>query len=107
MYGVMSFSVAQRTREVGIRMALGARGSQAVQMVMRSGMEVVIVAVMVGDRGCARGGAISGVAAVQRGRVGSGDDVHGAVDPRVGGVGGVLVAGEAGGAGGSGEYVEE
>ena len=56
VYGVMSFSVAQRTREVGIRMALGARGVQAVQMVMRSGLEVVIVAVALGVAGALAAG---------------------------------------------------
>jgi predicted permease len=56
VYGVMSFSVAQRTREVGIRMALGARGVQAVRMVMRSGLEVVIVAVAVGIAGALAAG---------------------------------------------------
>jgi putative ABC transport system permease protein len=56
VYGVMSFSVAQRTHEVGIRMALGARGSQAVQMVLRSGVEVVIVAVVVGVAGALAAG---------------------------------------------------
>jgi ABC-type antimicrobial peptide transport system permease subunit len=56
VYGVMSFSVAQRTREVGIRMALGARGSQAVQMLLRSGLEVVIVAVVVGVAGALAAG---------------------------------------------------
>ena len=56
VYGVMSFSVAQRTREVGIRMALGARGSQAVLMVLRSGFEVVIVAVAVGVAGALAAG---------------------------------------------------
>jgi putative ABC transport system permease protein len=56
VYGVMSFSVAQRTREVSIRMALGARGSQAVLMVLRSGLEVVIVAVAVGLAGALAAG---------------------------------------------------
>ncbi|HEV7703903.1 MAG TPA: ABC transporter permease [Gemmatimonadaceae bacterium] len=56
VYGVMSFSVAQRTREVGIRMALGARGVQAVRLVMRSGLEVVIVAVAVGVVGALAAG---------------------------------------------------
>ncbi|HEY7860679.1 MAG TPA: ABC transporter permease, partial [Gemmatimonadaceae bacterium] len=56
VYGVMSFGVAQRTREVGIRMALGARGSQAVLMVLRSGLEVVVVAVVVGVAGALAAG---------------------------------------------------
>ena len=56
VYGVMSFSVGQRTREVGIRMALGARGGQAVLMVLRSGLEVVIVAVVVGVAGALAAG---------------------------------------------------
>jgi ABC-type antimicrobial peptide transport system permease subunit len=56
VYGVMSFSVGQRTREVGIRMALGARGGQAVLMVLRSGLEVVMVAVVVGVAGALAAG---------------------------------------------------
>ena len=38
IYGVISFTVARRTAEMGIRIALGARGAQLVGMVVRQGM---------------------------------------------------------------------
>jgi len=40
LYGVISYSVAQRTREMGIRVALGASGGQVVSMVMRQALRL-------------------------------------------------------------------
>lgn len=51
VYGVMSFAVQQRSREMGIRLALGARGDQILKLVMRNGLEVVVVSVLIGVAG--------------------------------------------------------
>ena len=56
VYGVMSFAVQQRSREMGIRLALGARGNQVLNLIMRSGIEVVGVAVIVGVIGAVAAG---------------------------------------------------
>jgi putative ABC transport system permease protein len=48
LYGVMSYLVAQRTREIGIRMALGAQASSVLNMVMREGLRLSIVGVVLG-----------------------------------------------------------
>jgi predicted permease len=48
LYGVMSYSVSRRTREIGIRMALGAQARQVQQLILRQGMWLAAIAVVLG-----------------------------------------------------------
>jgi predicted permease len=51
VYGVMSYVVAQRTREIGIRMALGAAHAQVVRMVLGRGLRIVALGTALGLTG--------------------------------------------------------
>jgi len=53
LYGVMSFSVRQRTREIGIRAALGATAGRIVRMLLRQGLRLVAWGIAIGLGGSA------------------------------------------------------
>jgi putative ABC transport system permease protein len=48
IYGVISYSVTQRTREIGIRMALGAQKTQMLRMVLRQSLTLVVIGIALG-----------------------------------------------------------
>jgi ABC-type antimicrobial peptide transport system permease subunit len=48
VYGVKAYSVARRTREIGIRMALGAQGKTVQWMILREGLAMVVAGVGLG-----------------------------------------------------------
>jgi putative ABC transport system permease protein len=51
IYGVISYSVAQRTQEIGIRIALGARSLDVITLVLRDGMRLVLLGIAIGLAG--------------------------------------------------------
>jgi ABC-type antimicrobial peptide transport system permease subunit len=48
LYGVMAYTVARRTREIGIRVALGALSRDVVWMVMREALLLIVIGVVIG-----------------------------------------------------------
>ena len=51
IYGVMSFGVGQRTREIGVRMALGATRGQVLNLIMRQVVFLIATGLLIGFAG--------------------------------------------------------
>lgn len=51
LYGVLAYTVAQRTTEIGVRMALGARPREVLQLVLRQGMYLIAIGIAAGVSG--------------------------------------------------------
>jgi ABC-type antimicrobial peptide transport system permease subunit len=48
LYGLIAYSVARRTREIGVRMAIGARRADVLNMILRQGLTLAIAGICVG-----------------------------------------------------------
>jgi putative ABC transport system permease protein len=48
LYGLLSYQVAQRTREIGVRMALGARRADVLMMIVRRGLLLTVAGLAIG-----------------------------------------------------------
>jgi ABC-type antimicrobial peptide transport system permease subunit len=58
LYGVVAYLVSRRTREIGIRVALGARGGEVVRMVVGQGLGPVLAGLVMGLAAAAAGGRV-------------------------------------------------
>jgi putative ABC transport system permease protein len=66
LYGMLAYSVTQRSREMGIRMTLGARPASVSQLVVRQGMLLVVAGIVLGSGGAFAATRLLGVAVRRR-----------------------------------------
>jgi predicted permease len=62
LYGVVAYSVTQRTRELGLRLALGARRGEVLRLVVTKGMRLVLIGIVLGVLGTAGAMRVAGAA---------------------------------------------
>ena len=51
IFGVMAYSVSRRTREIGVRVALGARSRDVVTMILGQGLRTILIGIAIGIAG--------------------------------------------------------